>query len=96
VCSSDLYLRSGIVVESRRDGDRRIDCMNTVFRDVVKSGRAVLLDLAEFVCPTAQTCRERVDGEVLRPDGVHYDGDGGKVIGRWIVPRLLTLAEVTR
>jgi peptidoglycan/LPS O-acetylase OafA/YrhL len=94
VIATAPYLRSGVVVESKQEGDRRIDCMNRVFRDIVDDGSAVLLDLAKFVCPTRATCRDRVNGTVLRRDGVHYDGDGGKIVARWLVPRLVTLAEV--
>jgi peptidoglycan/LPS O-acetylase OafA/YrhL len=83
------YLRSPVITADQREGDRRIDCMNAVFRRVAARVPGVtLVDLARLVCPAGRTCRERLGGVTLRPDGVHYDGPGGAVVARWLVPRL--------
>lgn len=83
------YLRSAVITADQREGDRRIDCMNAVFRRVAADVEGVILiDLARFVCPVGRTCRDRLDGVTLRPDGVHYDGPGGPLVARWLAPRL--------
>lgn len=83
------YLRSPVITADLREADRRIDCMNAVFRRVAGSLPGVTtVDLAGLVCPSGRSCRDRLDGVVLRPDGVHYDGPGGPVVARWLVPRL--------
>jgi hypothetical protein len=83
------YLRSAVITADRSEGDRRVDCMNAVFRRVAASNPEVaLVDLAGFVCPRRDSCRERIGGATLRPDGIHYDGPGGSALARWLVPQL--------
>jgi hypothetical protein len=84
------YLRSRVVTTDEDEGNRRIDCMNAVFRRVARSVPDLrLVDLAHWVCPSVDACRTSVGGETLRPDGIHYDGPGGTVLARWLVPQLL-------
>lgn len=83
------YLRSAVITADRSEGDRRVDCMNAVFRRVAASNPEVaLVDLAGFVCPRRDSCRERIGGATLRPDGIHFDGPGGSALARWLVPQL--------
>ena len=90
------YLRSDVVSASQAETDRRIDCLNAVFRKAgAHNPRVRLVDLASRVCPS-HACLTREDGVTLRPDGVHYDGPGGPVIARWLVPRVLDAAGVSR
>jgi hypothetical protein len=49
-----------------------------------------VIDLSSFVCPD-DPCPAKVDGVELRPDGVHYDEIGGKVVADWLTPQLLAL-----
>src|SRR5207249_1378936 len=56
------YLRSNVVTASRAEGDRRVDCLNRVFRQVGRDTDTPLVDLARFVCPTRTTCRTKLDG----------------------------------
>jgi hypothetical protein len=46
-----------------------------------------------FVCPHGPLCREQIDGQILRPDGVHFDGPGGQIVARWL---LGAMAEPSR
>ncbi len=61
------------------------DCLNVSVRRVVDA--VDVIDLAEWVCPEGQ-CRLSVDGEPLRPDGLHFEGRGGDVAAEWIVSQL--------
>ncbi len=53
---------------------------------------ATVIDLAGFVCP-ADPCPAEVGGVELRPDGVHYDEVGGKVVADWLTPQLTGLTR---
>jgi peptidoglycan/LPS O-acetylase OafA/YrhL/lysophospholipase L1-like esterase len=86
------YLRydDGEFGPSREEADARIDCLRSVFEEAVAAAPGVtLIDFMPYVCPTPDTCVTEVDGEVLRPDGIHYDAPGGPIIARWLVPQLL-------
>jgi peptidoglycan/LPS O-acetylase OafA/YrhL len=93
VVATAPYLRSPVVTDDRAEGDRRIDCMNGVFRRAAAGEHAPVVDLAAFVCPTTASCRTTLDDAVLRPDGVHYDGPGGAAVAKWLVPEALRLAN---
>jgi lysophospholipase L1-like esterase len=85
------YLRyeEGEFGPDRAEIDRRVDCLRTyTAQAVAEAPDATLVDLMPWVCPTADTCVTEVDGETLRPDGIHYDDPGGAVIARWLVPQL--------
>ncbi len=67
-------------------------CLNAVHRRVAAEDPNVsVVDLGEFVCPH-DTCRENIDGAELRPDGLHFEGDGAVVVSRWLTRQLLTVA----
>jgi peptidoglycan/LPS O-acetylase OafA/YrhL/lysophospholipase L1-like esterase len=86
------YLRyeDGEFGPDRAEIDRRIDCLRAADEQAVaEAPGTTLIDLMPWVCPTADTCVTEVDGETLRPDGIHYDDPGGAVIARWLVPQLL-------
>src|SRR3954453_17222524 len=63
------------------------DCVNDAMRAVAaESPNTVLVDLARYVCPTRDTCRNDIDGVALRPDdGVHYRGRSAQLIAGWIL-----------
>jgi peptidoglycan/LPS O-acetylase OafA/YrhL/lysophospholipase L1-like esterase len=88
------YLRydDGEFGPSREEADARVDCLRSVFEEAVAEAPGVtLIDLMPYVCPTPDTCVTEVDGDVLRPDGIHYDAPGGPIIARWLVPQLQAL-----
>jgi len=69
--------------------DEEIDCVNEAIVEVVADApHAVLLPVAEWVCPESDDCVEELDGVKLRPDGLHFRGDGAVVASNWIVDQL--------
>jgi peptidoglycan/LPS O-acetylase OafA/YrhL len=75
------------------DNDAKIDCLNRIYRRVVAETAGVtLIDLATHICPEATACRTEQDGVVLRPDGLHFDGPAGTLVGSWLVDRSLESA----
>lgn len=69
-----------------------IDCVNEVTRQVVEADPdALLVDIDAFVCPDG-TCLDRMQGEIIRPDSVHYLGPGGRIVAQWYVAEALDRA----
>jgi lysophospholipase L1-like esterase len=67
--------------------DRAMDCDNQIRRAVAAETGAQLVDLFWYICPEGR-CRERQDGVVLRPDGLHYSGPGGEIVARWLLEQV--------
>jgi len=84
----------GTSVERRTDDDlERLGCFNQVVRDVAASRPKVrVLDVNGFVCPD-HVCAEQIDGQPLRPDGVHFKGVGADYVLTWLVPELAAIAS---
>lgn len=71
------------------EGHDRADCLNDLYRSTAAQHTGVkLLDLARWTCPHGR-CLNEVDGVVLRPDGVHFEGDGAMVAARWLLAEAL-------
>ncbi len=70
---------------------RRVDCVNRTVKEVARSTSAQLIDLRRYVCPDAPACLDQIDGKQLRPDAVHFRGEGAQVIGRWLLSQLHTM-----
>jgi peptidoglycan/LPS O-acetylase OafA/YrhL len=71
------------------EDDQLVDCLNSAARDAVsQADGAVVLPVNEWVCPSKDQCRFEVDGEVLRPDGLHFQKTGAVVAARWIIEQL--------
>lgn len=83
------------IVERVKPGmAERVDCTNRVLEQIAAARqRVTLVDLAAFVCPPGDHCKEKVDGVDLRPDGLHFEGPGAAYVARWLVPRVLAAAE---
>ncbi|HRW39324.1 MAG TPA: hypothetical protein P5254_16615, partial [Aquihabitans sp.] len=61
-------------------------------RGTGRRGRGTtLLDLNELVCPDPDgPCREEIDGDPIRPDGLHYgEGPAGREVARWALEHVL-------
>ncbi|GIU85321.1 MAG: membrane protein [Acidimicrobiales bacterium] len=71
---------------------RRIDAVNRIQREVA-SGRpdVFLLDLAPVLDPDG-TCPQRVDGVLLRDDGVHFTKAGASRVWRYVDREVAGLA----
>jgi len=66
----------------------RAACQNALRREVATRAGADVVDLAGFACPTGRCVRE-VDGVVLRPDGIHFAGEGARRAADWLLDRLV-------
>jgi peptidoglycan/LPS O-acetylase OafA/YrhL len=66
----------------------RMACHGKLRREAARRVGAAVLDMREFVCPAGR-CGRRVDGVQLRPDGMHFDGEGASVAADWLLDRLL-------
>jgi peptidoglycan/LPS O-acetylase OafA/YrhL len=87
VMATAPYYRS---VKAPPDSDASVDCLNRVYRTVVARTPGVsLVDLGAHICPERAACRTEEDGIVLRPDGLHFDGPSGTLVGSWLVDRSL-------
>jgi hypothetical protein len=77
--------------------DEKIACAN---RELRAAARAVpgttLLDVNAFVCPEADgPCREEIDGDEIRPDGLHFgSGPAGVSVARWSLEHVLADADL--
>jgi peptidoglycan/LPS O-acetylase OafA/YrhL len=69
------------------DEDRPVDCENAVRRRVAAKTGTQLVDLNAFICP-GHRCRQEQDGAVLRVDGEHYEGAGGRLVFRWLMDQV--------
>jgi peptidoglycan/LPS O-acetylase OafA/YrhL len=67
--------------------DPATDCYNAVHRKVAAATRTQLVDLNAYICPGG-VCRTQENGIVLREDGEHYDGAGGRLVSRWILKQI--------
>ncbi|MEZ5141958.1 MAG: acyltransferase family protein [Acidimicrobiales bacterium] len=74
------------------DNDAKIDCLNRIYRTAVAETPGVtLVDLAAYICPDGR-CRTEENGITLRPDGLHFDGPAGTLVGAWLLDRGLEAA----
>ena len=84
VLTTAAYIRFGFPDSQR---DQRVDCDNAIRRDVARATGSQVVDLFSYTCPGG-TCRAQVDGVVLRPDGLHYEGPSARIVSRWILSQV--------
>ena len=84
VATAPYYVGAG----SSAISPERIDCLNEVMVSTSQALGASVLDLARWTCPGTE-CRDSIDGAELRPDGLHFDGEGGQIAADWIFEQLL-------
>jgi hypothetical protein len=72
------------------DVPTRVDRWNLLVRAAVarRLGVAHLVDLGARTAPRPGVYRNRVDGVLLRYDGVHFTVRGARHLARWILPQL--------
>ncbi|MEZ5183469.1 MAG: hypothetical protein R2702_16580 [Acidimicrobiales bacterium] len=76
--------------------DERVACTNALLDELAADRPDVsVVDLAAFVCPPGEACKERVDGVDLRPDGLHFQDEGAAHVLRWLIPRALEAAGLS-
>lgn len=78
----------GIWHRPERDG--HIDCFNQMIEDVASKVPGVrILDLAKHLCPAGSaSCATVNAGHPIRPDGLHFAGDGAKETASWVLDQL--------
>ncbi|MFM7272046.1 MAG: acyltransferase family protein [Actinomycetes bacterium] len=66
------------------------ECQNRTIRRYAANHPGVgLIDLERFICAEGPTkCRNRIDGVLLRPDGLHYRGDSARLVATWLTREL--------
>lgn len=85
--TSMLYGRFGATRST--EADDVTDCVNARIRDVTNElPSAVELRLNEWVCPSRKDCRVTQDGVTLRPDGLHFQGQGAVIATDWMIRQL--------
>ncbi len=70
--------------------DSHVDCFNQMIDDVASRFPTVrVLDLAKHVCPAGSaSCAKESAGVLIRPDGLHFAGDGAKETALWVLDQL--------
>lgn len=68
--------------------DEKTDCLNRLYRNLMTRTDTKPIDLAGHICP-AGACRSEQDGITLRPDGLHFDGPAGPLVGVWVLDEAL-------
>lgn len=75
--------------EAQAVADRQTDCLNRMYeRSAQAVGGVGVVDLQALICPDGTTCIRVIDGIELRPDGLHFAGEGADVIARWLLLQL--------
>jgi lysophospholipase L1-like esterase len=66
----------------------RVACSNEQLRDLADRVPGVqIADLEALICPGGP-CPDQLDGVDLRPDGLHFEGDGALLVNRWLVEQV--------
>jgi len=70
--------------------DQQIDCFNLMINDVAAKIPGVrIVDLAKHICPSgSDSCAKESAGHPIRPDGLHFAGDGAKETASWMLDQL--------
>jgi peptidoglycan/LPS O-acetylase OafA/YrhL len=66
---------------------QRTECQNDLRREGARRTGALVIELSDLVCPGGQ-CLQRIDGTELRPDGVHFKGEGARLVSDWLLDEL--------
>ena len=70
-----------------------VTCFNELVTQVASSLDGVtVLDLQHELCPGG-ACAVESAGAPIRPDGVHFDGQGAEAIARWTLREMLATTE---
>jgi hypothetical protein len=65
-----------------------VDCINASLKKAVATAPHVrILDLGAWLCPGG-VCKVEREGAEIRPDGVHYDLQAARDLGRWALDQL--------
>ncbi|MCF6195010.1 MAG: hypothetical protein L3J46_11825, partial [Kangiellaceae bacterium] len=68
--------------------NQRMDCVNDIFREMsATDDRVNTIELAKFICPS-HFCRIKIEGVILRYDGLHYAGEGAQLVYLWMTSQI--------
>lgn len=72
-----------------RNDPARAKALNAIIDDFAKahSDRVHAVDPSSWLCKDGKPI-EKIDGKVMREDGVHYTSDGAKKFWAWLMPQL--------
>ncbi len=78
----------GIWHKPERDG--HVDCFNKMIDDVAARIPGVrVIDLGKHLCPAGSaSCATQSAGHPIRPDGLHFAGDGAKESATWVIEQI--------
>jgi hypothetical protein len=62
----------------------RTTCLNEIRRAVAERTGSIWLDVEQTLC-TSDGCPRALDGMILRPDEVHFDGASARWLARWML-----------
>lgn len=69
--------------------DTGTECVNQLLRDAARAAHASVLDIDTYLCPGHGHCGSTLDGQELRPDGLHFGNPGGHLPPTWVVLQLI-------
>jgi hypothetical protein len=64
------------------------ECVNRLLRDAATATHSSVLDLDGYLCPRTGRCGSTLDGQTLRPDGLHFVNPGGRILATWVAQQL--------
>ena len=74
------------------NADEVTGCHNRTVRAAAKASGAALIDLDAHLCPDGK-CATKANGELIRPDALHFNGKGGEPTARWLIEQALAAAS---
>jgi lysophospholipase L1-like esterase len=74
---------------------KNLDCSNELRKKVAGELGVQLVDLGAWTCPEPPYCRTEEDGVTLRPDRVHFEGEGAHIASRWLLDQLPAASRFT-
>ncbi len=101
------YYRSA---KAPANNDASVDCLNQQYRTILQdenaealaantpARRVTTVELGRYVCPQGRTCRTPIADNnpvLLRPDGLHFDGPSGVIVGAWVVAQAMAGSGVS-
>jgi len=66
----------------------KAQCANRLTRHLAPAMHASILDVAAHICPHPSVCGTSLNGQELRPDGLHFADPGGRPLAAWVVHQL--------
>ena len=77
-----------------RSDPARVNWLNQVFARYAAAHpkEVTVIDLHRFLCPGGKFA-DRIDGQPVRSDGVHFSAEGAALVWKWLGPQLVALGH---